>query len=184
MMLKQDARAAVIVPDNVLFEAGTGRAIRRDLMEDCDLHTILRLPNGIFYSHGVNTNVLFFTRRTGHPENSAQVRIYDMRTAMPRFGRTRKLAVEHFAEFIAGYREDLSDAARGSRSGRWRVFSRSELVANDDNLDLVWMSDRPGGEVNGGSTQELLASIMFNLQDAMTEIELLADDLAQGELDP
>lgn len=183
LAMKQGGRAAVIVPDNVLFEAGTGRAIRRDLMEDCDLHTILRLPNGIFYSQGVNTNVLFFTRRSGHPGNSERVRIYDMRTSMPRFGRTRQLAAEHFADFVAGYHDEFSRSSQGSSGERWRTFRRSEIAKNEDNLDLVWMSDRPSSEFKEVSTQEFLASILFNLQNAMAEIELLADDLAQDELD-
>lgn len=183
LALKQGGRAAVIVPDNVLFEAGTGRAIRRDLMEDCDLHTVLRLPNGIFYSQGVNTNVLFFTRRSGHPRNSEQVRIYDMRTSMPRFGKTRQLGTEHFAEFMAVYRDNPSPSARGRSSKRWRMFSRSDIEANDDNLDLVWMTDRRDSDVKEASAQEFLASILFNLQNAMAEIELLADNLAEDEVD-
>lgn len=183
LALKQGGRAAVIVPDNVLFEAGAGRAIRRDLMEDCDLHSILRLPNGIFYSQGVNTNVLFFTRRSGNPGNSEQVRIYDMRTSMPRFGKTRQLSVEHFADFMAGYCEDLARGPPVNSNERWRTFSRPELKANDDNLDLFWLPNRSESDAKDASTQELLASILFNLQNAMAEIELLADDLVGEELD-
>lgn len=183
LALKQGGRAAVIVPDNVLFEAGAGRAIRRDLMEDCDLHTILRLPNGIFYSQGVNTNVLFFTRRSGHPGNSQQVGIYDMRTSMPRFGKSRPLAAEHFAEFTQVYRDDPARTGRGRSSERWKIFSRSDLKANEDNLDIVWMIDREDNDVKDAPTQELLASILFNLQNAMAEIEHIADDLAADEVD-
>jgi type I restriction enzyme M protein len=94
--LKNGGRAAVVVPDNVLFEGGAGRLVRADLMSACDLHTILRLPNGIFYSQGVNTNVLFFSRRDGNPDNSERIWVYDMRAAMPRFGRTRPLSGRAF----------------------------------------------------------------------------------------
>ena len=145
--LKDGGRAAVVVPDNVLFEGGAGRSIRADLMRSCDLHTILRLPNGIFYSQGVNTNVIFFRRRDGFANNSEKIWVYDMRTAMPRFGKTRPLMPEHFLEFEALFGNDPYGRALRSDDGansRWRSFGRAEIADREENLDLVWLTPQDG----------------------------------------
>src|SRR6185503_6876227 len=97
--LKAGGRAAVVLPDNVLFEANTGRQIRADLMDKCNLHTILRLPTGIFYAQGVKTNVLFFTRGFTDKKNTAETWFYDLRANMPQFGKRTILTRDHFAEF-------------------------------------------------------------------------------------
>jgi len=132
------ARAAVVLPDNVLFADGDGEKIRVDLMEKCDLHTILRLPTGIFYAQGVKTNVLFFRRGVSDAGNTKRVRFYDLRTNMPSFGKTRPLAVEDFAAFEAGFNApdvlSLGDE-------RWSVFSREEIAARGNSLDLGLIRD-------------------------------------------
>ena len=137
--LKADgkARCAVVLPDNVLFAAGDGASVRRELMNFCDLHTILRLPTGIFYAQGVKTNVLFFTRGTTEQDNTTEVAFYDMRTNMDSFGKTRQLRKSDFDEFVAGY-EDTS-----KRTGeRWSKFTREEIAKNpDDSLDLGLIRD-------------------------------------------
>ena len=97
--LQPGGRAAVVLPDNVLFEEGVGTKIRADLMDKCNLHTVLRLPTGIFYAQGVKTNVLFFTRGKTDSGNTKNVWFYDMRTNMPQFGKRTPLTLEHFAEF-------------------------------------------------------------------------------------
>jgi len=184
--LKDGGRAAVVVPDNVLFEGGAGRSIRADLMRECDLHTILRLPNGIFYSQGVNTNVLFFTRRDGASNNSARIWVYDMRTAMPRFGKTRPLLPEHFAEFEALFGDDPHGQAPRSEgaSGRWRCFSRAEIAAREENLDLVWVAPQDGDAETGDILpQEVASTILFHLQTAMGEVELLAEEFSPEEVE-
>ncbi|MDB6132997.1 MAG: SAM-dependent methyltransferase [Verrucomicrobiales bacterium] len=99
-------RAAVVLPDNVLFEAGVGKEIRRDLMNKCSLHTILRLPTGIFYAQGVKTNVLFFTRGTTDKGNTKEVWVYDLRANMPQFGKRTPLTREHFADFEKAFGSD------------------------------------------------------------------------------
>ena len=137
--LKADgkARCAVVLPDNVLFAAGDGASVRRELMNFCNLHTILRLPTGIFYAQGVKTNVLFFTRGTTEQDNTTEVAFYDMRTNMDSFGKTRQLRKSDFDEFVAGY-EDPS-----KRTGeRWSKFTREEIAKNpDDSLDLGLIRD-------------------------------------------
>lgn len=124
--LKADgkARAAVVLPDNVLFADGEGERIRVDLMDKCNLHTILRLPTGIFYAQGVKTNVLFFTRGTADKNNTEEVWFYDLRTNMPSFGKTNPLKYEHFKNFIAAYNAEDRHAVKDER---WRVYTREEL---------------------------------------------------------
>lgn len=185
LALKDGGRAAVVVPDNVLFESGVGKSIRKDLMSGCDLHTILRLPNGIFYSQGVNTNVLFFTRRNNTAENSARVWVYDMRTAMARFSKTRPLLPEHFAEFEALFGSDPDGRAPRSEkegNGRWRCFERTAINERDDNLDLTWLTPRDGDNEPGDvPPQEIASSILFHLQTAIAEVELLVEEFAPDE---
>src|SRR6201999_1020898 len=104
--LKPNGRAAVVLPDSVLFEEGVGKRVRQDLMDKCDLHTILRLPTGIFYSQGVKTNVLFFTRGAKDKDNTKVVWFFDMRTNAPSFGKRTPLARAHFTEFEKAYGDD------------------------------------------------------------------------------
>lgn len=138
--LKNDgkARAAVVLPDNVLFQEGDGTKIREDLMDKCNLHTILRLPTGIFYAQGVKTNVLFFTRGTEDKGNTKDVWFYDLRTNMPNFGKTNPLKESHFDEFIKAYaaedREKVEDE-------RWNKFTRDQIIEKNDNLDLGLIKD-------------------------------------------
>ena len=138
--LKADgkARAAVVLPDNVLFQEGDGTKIREDLMDKCNLHTILRLPTGIFYAQGVKTNVLFFTRGIEDKGNTKDVWFYDLRTNMPNFGKTNPLKESHFDEFVKAYtaedREKIEDE-------RWNKFTREQIKEKNDNLDLGLIKD-------------------------------------------
>ena len=134
--LKPGGRAAVVLPDNVLFEAGTGTDIRRDLMNKCNLHTILRLPTGIFYAAGVKTNVLFFTK--GTPENKFQEEkctqntwVYDLRTNMPSFGKRSPFGSQHLKPFEAVY-GDKPDGTSERKEGEW---SFDALSINTDETD-------------------------------------------------
>ena len=138
--LKADgkARAAVVLPDNVLFADGDGARIRADLMDKCDLHTVLRLPTGIFYAQGVKTNVLFFTRGKGDKGNTREVWFYDLRTNMPSFGKTNPLKKEDFAAFEAAY--EATDR-RAVQDERWSVFTREEIEEKGDSLDLGLIRD-------------------------------------------
>ena len=123
------ARAAVVLPDNVLFADGEGERIRADLMDKCNLHTVLRLPTGIFYAQGVKTNVLFFTRGITDKDNTKEVWFYDLRTNMPSFGKTNPLKYEHFKDFITAYTAEERHAVQDER---WNVFTREELVGSLD----------------------------------------------------
>ena len=138
--LKKDgkARAAVVLPDNVLFADGDGAKIREDLMNKCNLHTILRLPTGIFYAQGVKTNVLFFTRGKTNEDNTKEVWFYDMRTNMPSFGKTTPLKEEHFSDFIKAY--ESSDRKK-VKDERFTLFTREEIKNKNNSLDLGLIRD-------------------------------------------
>lgn len=123
------ARAAVVLPDNVLFADGEGERIRADLMDKCNLHTVLRLPTGIFYAQGVKTNVLFFTRGTTDKDNTKEVWFYDLRTNMPSFGKTNPLKYDHFKDFRTAYTAEDRHAVQDER---WNVFTREELGSTLD----------------------------------------------------
>lgn len=132
------ARAAVVLPDNVLFTEGDGASIRKDLMDKCNLHTILRLPTGIFYAQGVKTNVLFFTRGNTEKDNTKEVWFYDLRTNMQNFGKTNPLKPEHFEGFINAYTaEDRSKV----QDERWNVFTREQIGDKNNSLDLGLIRD-------------------------------------------
>lgn len=132
------ARAAVVLPDNVLFQDGDGQRIRADLMEKCNLHTILRLPTGIFYAQGVKTNVLFFTRGENDEANTKEVWFYDMRTNMPNFGVRTPFTEAHFSDFINAYSAEDRKAVSDER---WSCISREEIKKKGDNLDLGLIAD-------------------------------------------
>lgn len=131
------ARAAVVLPDNVLFEGGVGKEIRQDLLNKCNVHTILRLPTGIFYSQGVKTNVLFFTRGTSDTNNTKEIWYYDLRTNMPSFGKTSPLSKEHFEEFERSFekREEKETLER------WTLVSMEDIVKKEYSLDLGLIKD-------------------------------------------
>ena len=138
--LKADgkARAAVVLPDNVLFADGDGEKIRVDLMDKCNLHTVLRLPTGIFYAQGVKTNVLFFTRGTTDKGNTKEVWFYDLRTNMPSFGKTNPLKKEDFAEFEKAYTAEDRNVVQDER---WHKFTREEIAEKGNSLDLGFIKD-------------------------------------------
>lgn len=170
--LKPGGRAAVVLPDNVLFEEGKGSEIRRDLMEKTDLHTILRLPTGIFYAQGVKTNVLFFTRGESDDSNTKDVWIFDMRTNMPSFGKRTPLTRKHFVEFekcfLAKKRKDQGE------EGRFRRFSREEIAKRNENLDITWLRDASmQGAEDLPEPEEIAAEILEKLKIATQEMEAL-----------
>lgn len=138
--LKADgnARAAVVLPDNVLFADGDGERIRVDLMDKCNLHTVLRLPTGIFYAQGVKTNVLFFTRGKTDKGNTKEVWYYDLRTNMPSFGKTNPLKKDDFMGFEAAYEAEDRFAVQDER---WHVFTRDEIAEKGNSLDLGLIRD-------------------------------------------
>lgn len=175
--LKPGGRAAVVLPDNVLFEENVGTRIREDLMDKCDLHTILRLPTGIFYAQGVKTNVLFFTRGEKDKGQTKHVWVYDLRANMPSFGKRTPLTREHFAPFEAAYGKDPHGKSKRKdegEAGRFRKFTREEIQKRGDNLDIAWLKDEnAASSAEAGDPEEIAAEILAKLGTAMEEIEAL-----------
>ena len=177
------ARAAVVVPDNVLFDSGVGESIRRDLMNKCNLHTILRLPTGIFYAQGVQTNVLFFERGTTEKDNTKN---YDMRNNMRSFGKRNPLNKQDFEEFIACYKwDDFKNRqetwSAENTNGRWRKYS-IEQIQNRDNLslDISWMeaeSDTPDYTI--AEMLELMQEKSDNIATAVSKLQELLGDVKE-----
>lgn len=180
-----NARAAVVLPDNVLFADNDGEKIRKDLMAKCNLHTILRLPTGIFYAQGVKTNVLFFNRGTKDEGNTKDVWIYDLRSNMPSFGKTNPLTRSHFEEFIecycAGHMQDRKETwSEENPDGRWRKYSYEEILSRDKtSLDITWI--RSGEAVDDRSLSELLSEIEEKATNITNAVEALKNLL--GDLD-
>ena len=147
-LLKIDGRAAVVVPDNVLFEGGAGEKVRRNLLEKCRVHTLLRLPTGIWYSPGVKANVLFFDKKEGRAEPwTNRLWAYDLRTNKHFTLKQKPIQREDFDEFIACYKpgrmhERQSTWSEDSPEGRWRAYDYGELLKRDKlSLDLSWIKD-------------------------------------------
>jgi type I restriction enzyme M protein len=149
--------------------------VRQDLLDKCDLHTVLRLPTGIFYAQGVKTNVLFFTRGEKDKGNTKATWFFDMRANMPSFGKRTPFTREHFAEFEKAYgadpygkskRKDLGEA------GRLRKFTREDVKARGDNLDISWLKDE-GTTASDDlpEPEDIAADILALLQTATAEIE-------------
>jgi type I restriction enzyme M protein len=154
-------------------------------MDKCDLHTVLRLPTGIFYAQGVKTNVLFFVRGDKDKGNTKAVWVFDMRTNMPSFGKRMPFTREHFAGFEAAYGADPRGKSKRKdegEAGRFRRFGREEIKARGDNLDVSWLKDE-GTTASGDlpEPEEISAEIVGLLQAAMEEMEGLQKALGQAE---
>lgn len=179
--LAAGGKAAVVVPDNVLFEEGPGTAIRRELIETCDVHTILRLPTGIFYAGGVKTNVLFFDARHEDVESgTSSVWVYDMRTNTSPFGRRNPLTREHFKEFEDCYQSDR--ASEGSAQERWRAFSRQDIERRNYNLDIIWLASNSTRRAEDiPEPEDVIRTAVGRLQVVLDELADLADSLDERE---
>ena len=186
--LKPGGRAAAVFPDNVLFESNVGRQIRADLMDKCNLHTILRLPSGIFYAQGVKTNVLFFTRGKKEKGNTKEVWVYDLRANTPQFGKRTSLMREYFAEFEIAFGDDsfggaasLAQRIDTGEEGRFRRFSRDWISERDDNLDISWLKDER--EDDNGELPEptiLAQEAIGELEAAIAELQGILQELGEG----
>ncbi len=180
------ARAAVVLPDNVLFADGDGERIRLDLMDKCNLHTILRLPTGIFYAQGVKTNVLFFTRGKTDKQNTKEVWIYDLRNDMPSFGKTNPLKSEHFDDFVECYADgDLSKRketySEDNPNGRWRKFTIEDILARDKtSLDITWMkADSGTDDYTLAELLDIIKKKSNNIAKAVAELETLIGEVEE-----
>ena len=180
LMLKTGGRAAVILPDNVLFEGGAGEIIRKKLLNDFNLHTILRLPTGIFYAQGVKANVLFFTK--GQP--TKDIWFYDYRTDVKHTLATNKLQRHHLDDFVACYTANPRVETYNedtARDGRWRKYAVEDILARDKtSLDITWI--KAGGEEEQFTLDELMTKITTqarNISKAVAELQKLMDGIKE-----
>ena len=184
-MLKIGGRAAVVLPDNVLFEAGAGEVIRRRLLSDCDLHTILRLPTGIFYAQGVKANVLFFERKPAAAEPWTKATwVYDLRTNMHFTLKTKPLRYEDLTDFVQCCRPD--DRSKRVESERFHKFTYEELMARDKaNLDITWLRDDSLDDASSLPSPGILAAeIVEELEAALAHFSELAASLPLESIAP
>lgn len=185
--LKPGGRAAAVFPDNVLFDSNVGKQIRTELMEKCNLHTILRLPTGIFYAQGVKTNVLFFTRGKKEQGNTQEVWVYDLRTQMSQFGKRTQLTRIHFKEFEVAFGDDpygnftsLAKRKDTGEQGRFRHFTRNWIADRDDNLDISWLKDESGDSTNDLTEPALIAQqAMVELEAVLVELRGILEELGE-----
>jgi type I restriction enzyme M protein len=192
-LLKAHGRAAVVVPDNVLFEGGAGETIRRKLMHECDVHTLLRLPTGLFYAPGVKANVIFFDKKpASEAPQTRKLWIYDLRTNKHFTLKTNPLKRADLDEFVALYNPanrhqrqatwaNTPDSKAGAGpDGRWRVYEYEELVARDKaSLDIFWLKDESLTDSDNLPPPEVIAQeIVEGLEAAPEQFRLIAGDLS------
>jgi len=184
-ILKNTGQAAVVVPDNVLFEGGSGETVRKKLLETADLHTILRLPTGIFYAHGVKANVIFFDAKPASKDaQTKEVWIYDYRTNVHHTLKRKPMTYEHLKDFIECYRpgerhnreETWSDE---NEDGRWRKYSYKEIINRDKtSLDITWIKDDSLTDLENLPEPEVLAGdIVENLEAGLESFRQIVDEL-------
>ena len=186
-LLKVHGRAAVVVPDNVLFEGGAGETVRKNLLRECEVHTLLRLPTGIFYAQGVKANVLFFDRKPGAEKPwTKKVWVYDLRTNKHFTLKTKRMARADLDEFVKCYRPASRNRRRATWTekapdGRWRPFTYDEILARDKvSLDLFWLRDESLEDSASLPEPHLLAQeIADDLRAALVQIEDVLGDLEQ-----
>jgi type I restriction enzyme M protein len=204
-LLKSHGRAAVVVPDNVLFEGGAGETIRRKLLHECEVHTLLRLPTGLFYAQGVKANVLFFDKKPASKTPwTRKLWIYDLRTNQHFTLKTRPLKRADLDEFVRLYQgrrtgepadrpanrhdraatwsEQLDAASGAGPDGRWRAYAYDELSARDKaSLDIFWLKDDSLADSDNLPPPEVIAQeIVDDLEAALEQFRLIAGDLNGG----
>lgn len=186
-ILKINGRTAIVLPDNVLFEGGAGETIRKKLMETCDLHTILRLPTGIFYAQGVKANVLFFDKKAASDKpQTSKIWIYDLRTNMHFTLKENPLKYEDLQNFIKCYnsenRHERTETYSESNSeGRWRCFTYEEILKRDKtNLDIFWIKDESLDDLDSLPEPSVIASgLVEDLENALEQIKEISEDLKE-----
>jgi type I restriction enzyme M protein len=184
LSLREGGRAAVVVPDNVLFEDNVGRRLRTWLLKYFNVHTILRLPLGIFYAQGVKTNVLFFNKLPSGSLGTQRVWVYDLRTGVPPFGRTKALQSQDLAAFETAFGDDRfgeADRQDQGANGRFRCFTREDIAARNDSLDLGWLVEEEMSEQHqSDDPAEIVAALALHLRRALDCVEALSADFSDG----
>ncbi|PWD99599.1 class I SAM-dependent DNA methyltransferase [Marinilabilia rubra] len=188
-MLKVTGQAAVVLPDNVLFEGGAGEEIRKQLMKTTELHTILRLPTGVFYAHGVKANVLFFENRPASKEaQTREVWFYDYRTNVHHTLKKKPMTSADLEEFVKLYnpenRHKRSETwSEENPNGRWRKFTYNEILARDKtNLDIFWLKDKSLSDLDNLPDPDVLANeIIESIESGLNSFKEIMGTINGGE---
>jgi len=187
-ILRINGKAAIVLPDNVLFEGGAGETIRKKLLQTCDLHTILRLPTGILYEQGVKANVLFFDKKEATKDTvTKKVWFYDLRTNMHFTLKENTLKESDLDDFVECYNPDNRHDRKQTWSekknpdGRWRSFTIDELLKRDKtNLDIFWIKDESLEDIDNLPEPDVIANeLVEELQDALEQLQEIAGDLGK-----
>jgi type I restriction enzyme M protein len=188
-LLKQNGRAAIVVPDNVLFEGGAGEIVRRKLLHECEVHTLLRLPTGLFYAQGVKANVLFFDKKPASETPwTKNLWIYDLRTNKHFTLKTDPLKREDLDEFVKCYNPENRYQreptwSESNPAGRWRAYDYEELINRDKaSLDIFWLRDESLEDSDNLPDPDVLAQeIVDDLEAALEQFREIATDLGAGK---
>jgi type I restriction enzyme M protein len=178
-LLTIEGRAAIVVPDNVLFEGGAGETVRRKLLHECDVHTLLRLPTGVFYAQGVKANVLFFDRKPASETPwTRELWLYDLRTNQHFTLKENPLRYENLADFVAAYH--VGDRTKRVESERFRCFSYDDLMQRDKaSLDIFWLRDESLEDSDNLPAPEVIAAeIIEDLEAALAQFAEISVSLA------
>ncbi len=186
-LLKINGRCAVVVPDNVLFEGGAGETVRRNLLKQCDVHTLLRLPTGIFYAQGVKANVLFFDNKPAQEQAwTKKLWVYDLRTNMHFTLKTNSLKRSDLDDFVNCYKPKSRHRRKATwteddSEGRWRVYDYDDLLKRDKvNLDIFWLRDKSLEESDDLPSPDVLAQeIADDLATALEQFAAIAGELKE-----
>ncbi|MEK6888802.1 MAG: N-6 DNA methylase [Nanoarchaeota archaeon] len=176
-ILKINGKAAVVLPDNVLFEGGAGETIRKKLMETCDLHTILRLPTGLFYAQGVKANILFFDKKPASKEAcTSKIWIYDLRTNMHFTLKESTLKLENLEDFIKCY--NAENRHKRKETDKFKCFDYSEIIRRDKtNLDIFWLKDDSLDDLDKLPEPKVIAKeLVEDLEDALEQLKEINED--------
>ena len=185
-MLKTTGQAAVVLPDNVLFEGGVGETVRKKLLETTDLHTVLRLPTGIFYANGVKANVLFFDGKPSSKEPwTKEVWVYDYRTNIHHTLKKNPLKLSDLKDFIDLYNPENRHKrketynAETNPEGRWRKFGYDEIIARDKtSLDITWLKDKSLADLDNLPDPDVLATdIIENIEAGLESFRAIIESL-------
>ena len=186
-LLKINGRCAIVVPDNVLFEGGAGETVRRNLLQQCEVHTLLRLPTGIFYAQGVKANVLFFDAKPAQEKPwTKKLWVYDLRTNMHFTLKTNPLKRSDLDDFVRCYKPKSRHRRKATWSedapdGRWRCFTYEEIIKRDKaNLDIFWLRDKTLEDSEDLPDPDVLAQeIADDLQTALDQFAAIAAELRE-----
>jgi type I restriction enzyme M protein len=184
-MLQENGRAAVVLPDNVLFEGGAGEIIRKKLLKETNLHTIIRLPTGIFYAQGVKSNVLFFEKKKQSDEiGTKEVWFYDYRTNVHHTPKNNPITFKHLLDFIACYKignlnERKESWSPDNQNGAWRKYTYQEIIDRDKtNLDIFWLKNDNQIDLDIlPEPEELINDIIDNIESVLSNFKMIKDSL-------